>query len=192
MSRKRKQRDFRWLMLLFLAAFCGCLIWGVYQRDKVELLLVDDTLYAAEIRNAAARYSLPPELVRALILRESRFDRDAVGEDGEIGLMQIHPKGAVAEWARINKCSVPSERELFTVEKNLDIGCWYLARALKRWEKYRCSTELALAEYNAGAKNASRWVPSDPDGDAVKNIDFPGTKTYVEYITARYKYYLSE
>lgn len=189
---KRRQRDYRWLMLILLLLFCGGLYWGVRNRDEVETFMVDDTLYAAEIKESAERYSLPPELIRALILRESRFDCRAVGGDGEIGLMQIHPKGAVAEWARINKCPVPPDRELFEVRKNLDIGCWYLARAKKRWEKYRYSTELALAEYNAGAKNAARWKPESADGEVISRIDFPGTRSYVSTIMKYYQGYLSE
>ncbi|MBE6376209.1 MAG: lytic transglycosylase domain-containing protein [Lentisphaerae bacterium] len=153
-------------------------------------LFIDDTLYAEEIAYAAKKYQLPPELIRALIRRESGFDKNAVGGAGEIGLMQILPQGAVAEWARIKKCPMPSKRELFDIKTNLDIGCWYLARAAGYWKNYRCYRELALAEYNAGRKNAERWKPRTTNGDVIKKIDFPATRKYVSEIMSHYRKYL--
>ena len=133
----------------------------------------------AAIAAAARRHRLPEALVRGLIRKESRFRPNAVGKHGEIGLMQVLPSGAVREWARIHKRPEPSRREVFQVELNLEIGCWYLAYTHRRWKKYRHCTELALAHYNAGGRNAARWAPPDPAGEVIPRIDWPGTRRYV-------------
>lgn len=157
-------------------------------RGKIlNNIFIDDTVFDKEIARAALYYDLPPALVKALIRKESGFYAGAVGKDGEIGLMQVHPGGAVAEWARIKKILPPAPAELFDVELNLDIGCWYLAAGIKRYENYRCCVELALARYNAGAKNSDRWKPSDPSGDVISRIDFPGTKEYVQRIMKEFR-----
>lgn len=169
-------------MMFLLISAAAVMLYVV--RD----LFIDDTRYSAEISAAAKRHGISELLIRELIRKESRFDAGAVGASGEIGLMQLLPSGAAAEWARVNQQPPPQPRELFSVELNLDIGCWYLARALKRWAKYRCSVELALAEYNAGAKNASRWAPASvEEADVVSRIDFPVTRDYVQGIMRRYQ-----
>ena len=160
------------------------------QRHEIASWGVDDTRYAAEIRTAAARHRIPPELVRAVIFRESGFNPNATGKAGEIGLMQILPRGAVADWARYHKVPLPTERELFEPAKNLEIGCWYLGVALRRWKEYKCSVELALAQYNAGGSRAKKWKPDTTDGEMLSRVTLPGTKRYIINIMKRYRSYL--
>ena len=155
-------------------------------KEQFHDLFFDDTLYADEIKKIAEKYGLRPELVRAVIKRESRFNRFQRGKAGEIGLMQLLPAGSAAEWARINHRPVPSRRQLADVHTNLNIGCWYLARAVKKWSGYRHGTELALAQYNAGEKNAIRWKPPTPDGEVIPRITWPGTRRYVSNIMQNY------
>lgn len=163
------------------------------RRDHVRNFFVDDTLYAAEIREAADHHGLPPELVRAVIFRESRFDPEARGSAGEIGLMQILPRGAVAEWARIHKCPVPDKTALENVQVNLEIGCFFLARSMRRWQKYKAQTALALCQYNAGESRAVKWAPKDPaDPDVLDRITIRSTRKYVTVILDRYHKYCRE
>lgn len=145
--------------------------------------------YDAEIAAAASKHGLDPDLVRALIYQESRFRANKRGKKGEIGLMQVLPSGAAAEWARVNKRSRPSALALYNVELNLEIGCWYLARAKKRWKNYRCGAELALAEYNAGTSRAREWAPERPDGEVLPRVKIASTKKYVTEIMKRYRKY---
>ena len=150
---------------------------------------VDDTKYSVEIRKAAMRHGVDPQLVRAVICQESRFRPDAVGDRGEVGLMQVLPSGAVADWARFHRRKAPSHAALMDVELNLEIGVWYLARALARWSAYRERIPLALIQYNAGEARAERWKPETPDGDVVSRIKISSTKVYVEKTVARYHRY---
>jgi soluble lytic murein transglycosylase-like protein len=53
---------------------------------------------------------------------------------------------------------------------------------------------FALAEYNAGASRAQRGSGGDtvaaiPVRKFLQNIDFPGTRKYIESIIARYEFY---
>lgn len=186
-------------VLTLLVAVSGVILWCCRASehhekavDTLENFLIDDTLYAREIAVAAEKHGVPPLLIKALIKKESRFDANCRGKAGEIGLMQIIPSASVADWARVNKCAIPSEKELFEPAKNLDIGCWYLAVKLKKWKKYRYGMELALAEYNAGAKNTARWKPETLNGEVRKRIDFPLTRKYVTEIMHDYREYLIE
>jgi len=153
---------------------------------------VDDTKYAEEIRKTALRHGVDPQLVRAVIYQESRFRPDVVGDRGEVGLMQVLPSGAVADWARLHGREVPSHASLMRVDLNLEIGVWYLARALARWSAYRERIPLALVQYNAGESRAARWKPEKTDGDVISRIGISSTKTYVEKIVARYHKYIEK
>ena len=170
--------------MIFAAAGLVALLNGS-PRD----FFVDDTLYSSEIKQAASRHGVPPELVRALIFTESRFNAFARGRKGEIGLMQLLPSGAVADWARIHKVAEPGEDELFDPVLNLEIGCWFIGRALRRWQGYKDSVELALAQYNAGESRANRWKPEDKNGSVLPRITLAGTRRYIEEITRRYRNY---
>jgi soluble lytic murein transglycosylase len=132
-------------------------------------------------------------LVKAVVWRESRFDAQKFGTAGERGLMQVSEKAA-AEWARETKVENFRVEELFDAKTNLEAGTWYLRRAIEHWQNQPNPMPFALAEYNAGASRALRWAGGD-DTKAVaaktflNNIDFPGTRKYVDSIIARYKFY---
>jgi soluble lytic murein transglycosylase len=68
-----------------------------------------------------------------------------------------------------------------------------LRRAVQHWEHQADPIPFALAEYNAGASRAQRWAGGDdaviPAGTFRANIDFPGTRKYVESILARLEFY---
>jgi len=159
----------------------------------VRDMWVDDTRYATEIREAAIRHGLPAPLVRALIFRESRFNPQARGKAGEVGLMQVLPEGAAAEWARIRKRPVPTVHELYDVQLNLEVGCFYLARCMRRWRKYRAQMELALCDYNAGTRRVNQWRPAEPsEPDILPRITIRSTREYVKTIMTRYQRYCME
>jgi len=174
--------------LLVLAALAISVICGRPLNDW----FVDDTRFAEDIRVAANRHGIDPQLVRALIFQETRFRPFRTGRKGEIGLMQVLPEGSAADWARVNKRQVPGRDALFEPAMNLEIGCWYLSRALRRWKEYDHGLELALAQYNAGFRRADRWKPEDPRGEVLERIDIPSTRSYVKNICVRYRRYLKK
>jgi len=149
--------------------------------------------YDQLIRAIAKEHHLDPMLVKAVSWRESRFDPRKYGGAGERGLMQVSEKAA-KEWARQNKIANFRVDQLFDPKTNLEAGTWYLRRAFEHWETQSDPLPFALAEYNAGASRAQRWsggagVADIPVRKFLQNIDFPGTRKYVDSIIARYQFY---
>jgi soluble lytic murein transglycosylase len=147
----------------------------------------------ALIRAVAAEHQLDPMLVKAVVWRESRFEAEKFGTAGERGLMQVSEKAA-GEWARETKVENFRVEELFDPKTNLEAGTWYLRRAIEHWQNQPNPMPFALAEYNAGASRALRWAGGDDTKPVaaktfLENIDFPGTRKYVDSIIARYKFY---
>ena len=147
--------------------------------------------YDRLIRTVAPEHQLDPMLVKAVVWRESRFDPRKHGTRGERGLMQVSEKAA-NEWARENKISGFNVEQLFDAKTNLEAGTWYLHRAIEHWKHQPDPLAFALAEYNAGASRAQRWSGNAVSDLSVRtfltNVDFPGTRKYVESIIDRYKF----
>lgn len=146
--------------------------------------------YDKLIASVATEHQLDPMLVKAVVWRESRFDRAKVGSAGERGLMQVSPKAA-NEWAREYKAANFSLEQLFDPKTNLEAGSWYLRRAVEHWQTESEPLPFALAEYNAGASRAQRWVGASgiTTNEFLGNIDFPATRQYVKSILDRYAFY---
>ena len=146
--------------------------------------------YDSIITSVAAEHRLDPMLVKAVVWRESRFDRDKYGSAGERGLMQVSGKAA-NEWARENRVENFRPDDLFDAKTNLEAGTWYLRRALDHWQTESDPLPFALAEYNAGASRAQRWVGAGgiSASEFLAQVDFPATRKYVQSILDRYAFY---
>lgn len=149
----------------------------------------DFNKYDKLIFNAAKKHRIHPCLVKAVIWRESRFDKYAVGKAGEVGVMQI-TEAAVADWAKAQNCPIPKKQILFYPPLNIEIGTWYLARAEKYWRKYPESYTLALCEYNAGRKGMLAKVRIQRCG----KVGISNTKlfNYAHSIITQYYSYLKK
>ncbi len=185
--RHHTRRRLAWLLALIV-----WLIVLVGNGERLYAWYVGENDYMPLVREKALKYGLDPNFVRSVIWEESKFAPDAVGRAGEIGLMQVLPTGAVADWARVNRRREPGLSELFKVELNLEIGCWYLARAKRRWSGYKEQRVLALCQYNAGERRAQEWKPETPEGSMEGRIAFDSTRRYVHNIMRRYRRYDSE
>ncbi len=148
--------------------------------------------YDSLILASAATHHIDPMLIKAVVWRESRFDPKKMGSAGERGLMQVG-ENAAKEWARDSHIENFQVEELFDPQKNLEAGSWYLGRAMQHWQVEPDPIPFALAEYNAGASRAQRWAGGEAvvmTADAFReNIDFPGTRRYVDKILERYRFY---
>ena len=191
-SRKERRGKSYFLLLFLVTVFAAGIAYSLWRGGEA---LYDyysrSSRYDRIIRNAGLRNHIDPALIKAVIWKESRFDRRALGLKGEIGLMQIMPGSGYAaeDWARAHRCRVPSKGALYDPELNIDIGSWYLGRALSRYRKYKDAAALALCEYNAGPRRASDWKPGDPSQPVADRITIPSTKQYVKDILNRYALY---
>ena len=142
---------------------------------------------------AAHKHSLPLPLVKAVVWRESDFEVRAVGGAGERGLMQV-TGGAAQDWARAHRIRSFRETDLFDPRTNLEVGTWYLARAIRRWKEEGADRPevFGLAEYNAGITRARRWAAQSPGlkaAEFLEAVDFPTTKAYIRSILRRTELY---
>jgi soluble lytic murein transglycosylase len=143
---------------------------------------------------AARRYEVDPALVKAVVWRESRFNPNARGSKGEIGLMQIM-KGTAEDWAKAERLPFFRHAQLLDPAMNTRAGAWYLNRLLRRYAQTDNPVLYALADYNAGRSHVLRWN----QGAAATNsalflaqMDFPGTKDYVQAVSQRHARYRKE
>jgi soluble lytic murein transglycosylase-like protein len=114
------------------------------------------------IYEVAARYSLNPHLVAAVVRVESAFNPRALSRKGACGLMQLLPETARRFGLR--------RKELFDPAKNLDAGARYL-----RWlaDRFGQDAVRVLAAYNAGEGAVERYGGVPP---------FKETRNYVDRI----------
>lgn len=115
---------------------------------------------AQPIEAAALREGVSPELVRAVIQRESAFNPCAVSSKGALGLMQLMPATAAALGVT----------DPFDPLQNLNGGTRYLGQLLSR---YGGDIRLALGAYNAGPGRVDQFGDVPP---------FDETQTYVASI----------
>lgn len=173
----------RWFILVAIVAadLAALFVWR-YRREH---------RYDAVIRNAARRYGVSASLVKAVVWQESRFDPDARGRAGEVGLMQVMDDAAL-EWAAASRIAGFAHEQAFDPVTNTLAGSYYLAKLLRRYTNTDDPLPYALADYNAGRGNVLRWMK----GDAATNstafkaeITFPSTRSYVDSVTQRYQEY---
>lgn len=181
------------IILLIVAVLAVLVTWGVWQLwDFMADPIEHEESFDEIIEKAARRNNVDPDLIRAVIWRESKFNRHTIGKDGEVGLMQIRQETAVVDWAKHKKCEIPSKGALMEPALNIEIGSWYLGRAMRNWEGYKDQIALALCEYNAGRKRALDWKPDKKDGDVIGRIAIKSTREYVGDILRKYEEYRKE
>lgn len=113
---------------------------GVIKKLKKYDHLISDT---------ASSYNLNPNLVRAVIVQESRGEPQAQSPKGAKGLMQLLD-GTSRDLGVVNP---------FSPEENIKGGCKYLKQLISR---FGGDLPLALAAYNAGPEVVERYGSLPP------------------------------
>ncbi len=138
------------------------------KRQKADMQTRSD--FSSYVHQAAAKYDLEPELIKAVISTESNGNHRAVSRKGAIGLMQLMP-------ATANDLNVINP---FNPEENIEGGTRYLKQLL---ERFNGNLTLALAAYNSGPKTVEKYGAVPPILETrqyVKKVFslYNGKKTY--------------
>ena len=128
------------LTILFLCMFLFVFSGPVYGFQKN---IQSEDRFHKIIANAAERYDVDIELVKAMIMAESGYDMYAVSDSGAVGLMQLMP--ATAEALGVENYFDPIQ--------NVNAGVRYLKILSKQFDE---NLILALAAYNAGPTRVRR------------------------------------
>ncbi|MFO1487282.1 MAG: lytic transglycosylase domain-containing protein [Verrucomicrobiota bacterium] len=177
-----KRRQILLIAALLLTGVAVIFLWREEQREE---------RFAPQIRSAAARYGVDPLLVQAVVWRESKFNPNARGTSGEIGLMQIQ-EIAAQEWADAERHTNFVHEHCFNPATNTLAATFYLAKLLKRYSRTDNPVPYALADYNAGRGNVLKWnngAAATNSESFIGQIGFPGTHDYVESVMRRREIY---
>lgn len=130
--------------------------------DAVEPVCdaIEESVVTPLIDQAAKAQKLEPELIRAVIEKESALRPCAVSGKGAQGLMQLMP--ATAEQFGLD--------DVFDPKQNIDAGAQFLKQLL---DKYSGDLAKALGAYNAGPAAVDQ-IGAVPD--------IPETRDYVDAI----------
>lgn len=138
--------------------------WGSNEAAVLPSYSKGRNSYDHIIQRAAQTHRVSAGLIKAVMHTESGFNPSARSPVGAQGLMQLMPATA----KRFNVSNA------FDPEQNILAGTQYLSILLKR---FNGNTHLALAAYNAGEGNVSKYGGIPP---------FKETRDYVQRVTSRY------
>lgn len=114
----------------------------------------------AIFQEAAEKYNVPVNLLKAIGKQESGFNPDAVSRCGAQGIMQLMPRTA----------AYLGVTDSFDPKQNIMGGAKYISELL---DKYDGNVSLALAAYNAGSNNVAKYGGIPP---------FEETQNYVKKV----------
>lgn len=139
-----------------------------------------------ELASAAARASLDPLFVAAVVREESSFDPRARSRTGARGLMQLMPETA-RPLARARGRSV-EDGALDEPAINLEMGSAYMSGLVKEFVDLR----VAVAAYNAGPRRVREWWAVRRSDDVevwVEQIPFNETRGFVKRVMLSWEEY---
>jgi len=180
--KKKKKNAVKVLFLSVLICFVVAAIGVVSLSQLYPLDYVDI------VNENAKRHDIAPELILAVIHAESRFNPNAVSHAGASGLMQIMESTAYWLAPQMGLEDFHYETDIFDPAINIRMGTFYLKTHIDGFG----DIDVALAAYNAGQGNVTRWL-SNPElsrnGKTLDHIPFPETENYISRVAANQRIY---
>ena len=144
--------------------------------------------FLENVQKVSLRYEVPATWIYGIMRQESAFVPNIRSGAGAIGLMQILPSTArhTADYIGIKR---PSRKDLTTVSMNLKLGVAYFDRLFKQMDE---NPIYALASYNAGSRNSTKWQNSFQASDPaiwVETIPYNETRNYIKRILVNFVIY---
>lgn len=136
------------------------------QQAEAPQLATGD--YADIINEAAAKYGISPNLIKAVMRVESSFRENAVSSAGAQGLMQLMP----------NTAKSLGVEDSFDAYENIMGGSEYLKTQLDRFGDVR----LALAAYNTGPNRVASYGITDIDNNDDYSKISERVRSYVDKV----------
>jgi soluble lytic murein transglycosylase-like protein len=139
----------------------------VLERRAPSLSTRARAAVATQVASAADVHGIDPLVVLSIVAQESRFDPEARGLHGALGLMQLRPFVA-RDVARRPGIPWEGESTLRDPAHNVAIGTAYLGEILQKFG----DLELALAGYNMGPYRLKRMLArgQSPKGEYLGRI----------------------
>ena len=141
--------------------------------------------YENTIDRYAEAYRLDEELLMGVIFAESKFAPQAHSGKAA-GLMQITEE--TAKWICTELELEYNKEMLYDPETSIKMGSFYLAYLIKQYK----NIDTALAAYNAGMGNVSKWLKDkeySDDGVILKEVPYGETKRYIQKVNKLKKLY---
>jgi len=140
-------------------------------RDVYELAYPKP--WWSTVKRWAKEYGVDPLLALAIMREESNFLPTAVSSSDARGLMQLLP--STGRWIVESKLGVSYRDDtLFDPETNIRSGIYFLGSLLRQ---FGGNAVQAVAAYNGGPGNVSRWLAAAPNASAA---DFPSLLALVQ------------
>ena len=178
-----KPRDARVFVIILIMA----ILLGIVGNAVIDTIYrwVYPEKYHSLVVKYANEYSVPAELVFAIIKVESNFDPNVVSHADARGLMQMLPSKSLWISTKLGDEN-PDEKLLFDPETNIRYGTYYLQYLLSRfgtWEK-------AIIAYNWGEGNFSEFLEEEgyTSGD-YNSIPVKETRNYIKKVMHHWKKY---
>jgi soluble lytic murein transglycosylase len=181
----RRRRALFGVLVLAGVIVAAILAMPLFQKAVNEFTL--PLAYEDIIREQAADKHLDAALIAAVIYAETKFD-PRPSSAGAQGPMQIMPQTALF-LARRSGATTFTTADLAKPQVNIAYGSYYLRYLL---DEYGGRIIPALAAYNGGESNASRWaVEAHAHGHQLRisDIPFPETRAYVQKVLSKQRDY---
>lgn len=173
--REKRLADYSWLYAFFL--FTSAIMCVAFLAIWITDDPVDETLKMLStiknhsiplegdihplinrINQVGMKYDIDPNLIFAVIEKESNFNPRAISRSGARGLMQLSPfvwksySGSACSGTHSNQVVCHQGNCIYDPEANLRVGVKYLRLLM---DHYHGRVDLALEAYNAGLANVT-------------------------------------